>query len=429
MHIVKVGINYQIAPLAIREKISFSDNETVTAMQVLIKENLIHENVIISTCNRTEIFAVVEDIKGGIVTIQQFLLDWFNLSENQLVPYVQYRVNDEAVVHLFRLMIGLDSMVIGETQILGQVRDTFLTAQEGQTTGEVFNELFKRAITFAKRAHRDTSISERSVSISYVAVELAKQIFGCIENKHVVILGAGEMGELTLKNLKASGVENITVVNRTLERAKKLAHPFHAKAVHMGQLLYVLKDTDILISSTSSDEVVFTKDSLQAIRGNEQNKPLIIIDIAVPRDIDPSVNTLNNVHLYDIDDLQGVVDKNLAARKKVARQIEKKLEYELSSFNNWMAMRDAVPAIKALREKALSIQENTLNSIYNKLPDLTEREMNVLEKHTKSIIHQILEAPIKRAREMGENKEGQEKIELFQGIFGLNLEETEPKGD
>jgi len=429
MHIIKVGLDYQNAPLEIREILTFSESDVVEAMQNLKTKDLILENVIVSTCNRTEIFAVVEDIHSGIDSVHDFLMNWFKVTEDQFVPYVQSLVDDEAVDHLFKLVIGLDSMVIGETQILGQVRDAFLTAQSNGTTGTLFNELFKRAITFAKQAHRNTAISEQAVSISYVAVELAKKIFTNIQDKHVVILGAGEMGELALKNLQGAGVRQITVVNRTLERARKVAEPFNASAVHMGQLLHVLREADILISSTGSDEPVLTKESLQPLQKERRGNPLFLIDIAVPRDIDHSVKELDHVYLYDIDDLQNVVDKNLETRHKAAAVIETQIGYELSAFSNWVAMRDAVPAIRALREKSLTIQEGILHSLYRKMPDLTEREIKLLEKHTKSIIHQLLEEPIKHAKKIGENNEGREKMLIFKDIFGLHIKDESTRLD
>ena len=420
MHIIKMGLDYQIAPLNVREKLSFSEDDVVEAMQVLSTCDQVLENVIVSTCNRTELFAVVDETDAGIASMENFLMDWFQLKEDEVIPYLEYLIDDEAIEHLFKLVVGLDSMVIGETQILGQVRNAFLTAQSKHTTGKIFNELFKRAVTFAKRAHKDTAISEQAVSISYVAVELSKKIFGDMKDRHVVILGAGEMGELALKNLQGSGIGKVTVVNRTLERAKAVAERFNAEAMHMGKLLHVLRDADILISSTGSDDIVLDKESLLPIQKDRRGNPLFIIDIAVPRDIDQNVQELDSVYVYDIDDLQYVVDKNLETRKKAATIIETQLDYELSAFHNWVAMRDAVPAIRALREKSLCIQEKTLNSIYRKMPDLTEREIKVLQKHTKSIIHQLLEDPIKRAKKMGENKEGQESIQLFKDIFGLS---------
>lgn len=423
MHIVKVGLNYQVAPLDIREKVTFSNDEIKEAMLELKEQYNVMENVIVSTCNRTEIFAVVTQPHIGIATVQQFLMDWFHMEEDDFLPFLQTLKDKDVIEHLFKLVTGLDSMVIGETQILGQVKDAFLTAQELETTGTIFNELFKRAITFAKRAHKDTVVSEQAVSISYVAVELAKKIFGDIKKKHVVILGAGEMGELALKNLQGSGASEITVVNRTLEKAEKLAKKFSANAVHMGQLLHVLKDADILISSTGAEEVVLNKQALLPVQKLRRGNPLFIIDIAVPRDIDRSVEELDSVFLYDIDDLHGVVDKNLEARKQAAKIIEGQLVDEICAFKNWVAMLDAVPVIRALREKSISIQERTLKSIYRKIPDLTEREKKVLQKHTKSIIHQLLEEPINTAKQMSKYQESDEALDLFKEIFGLDMVE------
>ncbi|MFC0301072.1 glutamyl-tRNA reductase [Virgibacillus soli] len=423
MHIIKVGFNHQIAPLAIREKLSFSESELETAMRKLNDQYQMKENVIISTCNRTELFALVHNAQEGLASIKQFLLDWFKEDKDEIAPYLQHLKGDEAIKHLYKLAVGLDSLVIGETQILGQVRDAFLTAQQIRATGKIFNELFKRVITFAKRAHRETKISEQAVSISYVAVELAKKIFGDITDKHVVILGAGEMGELALKNLQGSGVTNITVVNRTLERAEKLAHTFHAKAVHMGQLLHVLTDADMLISSTSSTTSILNKESIQSIQKLRKGNPLFLIDIAVPRDIDSDVAKLDNVFLYDMDDLHGVVEQNLETRKRAATMIEAQLVDELCAFKNWVAMLDAVPIMRALREKSIAIQERTLESVYRKMPDLTARERKVLQKHMKSVTHQILEEPIKQLKYMGSNQKSEDELELFKDIFGLELHE------
>ncbi len=419
MYIVKVGLNHETAPLSVREQMSFADDSLDEAIVKLSEQHGVIENVILSTCNRTEIFALVEQEHLGIATIQQFLMDWFQLQADEVLPYLHAVTEDDAVDHLFKLAVGMNSMVLGETQILGQVRDAFLRAQALQVTGKIFNELFKRVITFAKRAHRDTAVSEQAVSISYVAVELAKKIFGEIQNKHVVILGAGEMGELALKNLQGAGVKKITVVNRTLERAQKIADQFNAEAVHMAKLLHVLQDADILISSTSSDELVLDKASLKPIQKDRKGNPLFLIDIAVPRDIDPNVADLDSVFLYDVDDLHGVVDRNMEARRKAANVIEGQLVDELAAFHNWVAMLDAVPVIRALREKSLSIQERTLTSMFRKMPDLTEREKKVLHKHTKSIIHQLLEEPMKHAKRLGENGESEEALQQFKDIFGL----------
>lgn len=417
MRIIKVGVQHQACPIEIREKIAFSQDDIEPAMLELNRMTYIKENIIVSTCNRTEIYAVTEDVNEGMKVIDQFIASWFQLEQDEFTPFLKRLSDEEAILHLFRLTAGLDSMVLGETQILGQVKQAFLTAQEIKTSDKLFNELFKRVVTFAKRAHKDTAIGEQAVSISYVAVELAKKLFGKIEQQHVLILGAGETSELTLKNLQGAGVSNITVANRTLENAQTLAEKFQAEAVPIDALEQALSKSDIIISSTAATKAVLTKEMLMPIQKKRKGNPLFIIDIAVPRDIDPSIAELDSVFLYDIDDLEEVVNENIAARRKTAALIEKQLIPELASYNNWVAMLDAVPLIRALQEKSLHIQAQTLESIQRKMPDLTEREIKVLQKHTKSIIHQILEEPIKQVKSMGKSEKD---LKMFQTIFGLD---------
>ncbi|HLQ98237.1 MAG TPA: glutamyl-tRNA reductase [Candidatus Dormibacteraeota bacterium] len=417
MHILKVGISHQTAPLEMREKLSFSEEAVIQAMLELQKQHVISENVIISTCNRTEIYAVTEHIETGAAAIQEFIANWFQLEGDEFAQFFNCTEDGQAIQHLFKLATGLDSMVIGETQILGQVRQSFLTAQKLQVTGRIFNELFKRVITFAKQAHRDTAIGKQAVSISYVAVELSKKIFGNIEGKHIVILGAGETGELTLRNLQGAGVSNITVINRTLERAEQLANKFVAQAVPFEDLLESLKEADILISSTASTASVLTKEKLQPILEERKEKPLFLIDIAMPRDIDPTVAELEQVFLYNLDDLQNVVDENMEARKEVAHLIEKEVETELNSFYQWLEMLEAVPVIQALQEKSMAIQEAILTSMYQKMPELTDRETKIVQKHIKSVTHQLLKEPMNYVKQVGNKEKALEEVRL---IFGLH---------
>ncbi|WP_404453301.1 glutamyl-tRNA reductase [Virgibacillus necropolis] len=425
MHILKVGFNYKSAPVEIREKLTFSEQDIDNAMLLLKTQKSILENVIISTCNRTEIYAVVDQIHTGRYYIKQFLAEWFQLDKEEFSPYLRIVESEGAVEHLFKVSAGLDSMVLGETQILGQVKQTFLTAQKMKTTGTIFNELFKQAITFAKKAHKDTAISEHAVSISYAAVELAKKIFGDLQNKHIVIFGAGKMGELAVKNLHGSGAKKITMINRTFEKAVELAEKFDANAEHSGNLVKVMQDADILISSTGSDSVVITKEMLEPIQKKRKGSPLFLVDIAVPRDIDPAISKLDSIFLYDIDDLQDIVDQNLNSRKQAAEAIEIMLEAEIVSFKEWLQTLGVVPVISALRQKALSIQADTMESIERKMPDLTAREKKVLNKHTKSIINQLLKEPVTQAKEFAAGKDSDEKLELFMDIFGIKEEVKE----
>src|SRR5690606_3120766 len=236
MHTLVVGVNYRSAPVEIREKLSFIETELPQAMQALKEQKSILEDVIVSTCNRTEIYAVVDQLHTGRYYVKQFLADYFGLPQESFSQYLFVYEQEEAVEHLFRVTAGIDSMVLGETQILGQVRNSFLAGQEYGTTGTVFNQLCKQAVTLAKRAHSETAIGENGESVTYAAVELGKKIFGSLKNKHVVILGAGKMGELAIKNLQGSGANHVTVINRTFEKAEAVAEKFEGKALPMNQL-------------------------------------------------------------------------------------------------------------------------------------------------------------------------------------------------
>ena len=419
MHTLVVGLNYKTAPVEIREKLSFAEHTIPEAMAALQQQKSVLENVIVSTCNRTEIYAVVDQLHTGRYYIKQFLAEWFHVPMEEFSPHLIIKEQDEAVQHLFRVSAGIDSMVLGETQILGQVRKSFLNGQELGSTGTVYNHLFKQAVTFAKRAHTETAIGENAVSVSYAAVELAKKIFGSLSKKHVAILGAGQMGELAMENLYGSGVGEVTVVNRTLEKAATLAAKFNGQAKSMQELQCTLLEADILITSTGATNYVIDFEVMQYVDRLRKGKPLFLVDIAVPRDIDPRVGDLANVFLYDIDDLQGIVEANLAERERAAMQIEEMITGEVRQFKEWVQTLGVVPVIAALRKKASTIQEETMASIENKMPNLTERERKLLSKHTKSIINQLLKDPILQAKELATEKNAAEKLELFQQIFGI----------
>jgi glutamyl-tRNA reductase len=419
MHILVVGLNYKTAPVEIREKVSFQPADMSDAISLLRKQKSILECVIVSTCNRTEIYAVTDQLHTGRYYIKSFLADWFNIDKEELSPFLSIRDGEAAVEHLFRVSAGLDSMVIGETQILGQVKDSFLESQKLSATGSIFNKLMKQAITFAKKCHSETDIGENAVSVSYAAVELAKKIFGGLQNKTILIVGAGKMGELTAKHLHASGGNEVLVINRTFEKAKEVAEKFHGVAHPFNDLEKLLVKADIVISSTGASDFVITKEMAAPAIKKRKGLPLFMVDIAVPRDLDPALHDLESVFLYDIDDLEGIVESNLAERKKEAEKIEILIEAEIVDFQSWISMLGVVPLISALREKALNIQAETMQSIERKLPDLTEREKKILSKHTKSIVNQLLRDPVTRAKEMAGQADANEQLQLFTEIFAL----------
>ncbi len=421
MHIITVGLNYKTAPVEIRERLSFQEDVIETAMTELQKQKSVLENVIISTCNRTEIYAVVDQLHTGRYYIKEFLSKWFNIEQEEFTPYLFIYEQEAAVEHLFRVTAGLNSMVLGETQILGQVRQSFLQSQEIDATGTVFNQLFKQAITLAKRAHAETEIGANAVSVSYAAVELAKKIFGKLDGRHVLVIGAGKMGELAIKNLHGSGATKVTVMNRTFEKAEVLASRFDGQAKTMNELQCALVEADILISSTGSKEYVITKELMTSVQKMRKGRPLFMVDIAVPRDISPELSDLDSVFLYDIDDLEGIVQANLAEREKAAANIGLMIEEEIVEFNEWVNLLGVVPVISALRQKALAIQAETMESLDRKLPHMSDRDRKVLSKHTKSIVNQMLKDPILQAKELAGDKRAAEKLDLFMQIF--NIEE------
>lgn len=425
MHIIVVGLNYKTAPVEIRERLTFDSSKIGEAMSQLQNKKSVLENVILSTCNRTEIYAVVDQLHTGRYYIKEFLSEWFQLDQNEFSPYLFIYEQDGAINHLFQVVCGLNSMVLGETQILGQVRTSFLEAQTVQSSGSVFNQLFKQAITIAKKAHTETEIGANAVSVSYAAVELAKKIFGTLQDKNVLILGAGKMGELAIQHLYSNGAKNVTVINRTFEKAQHLANRFEGQAKSLQELQCALIDADIVISSTGSSSFVITKGMMSTIDKIRKGNPLFMVDIAVPRDLDPQLAELESVFLYDIDDLEGIVEANLQERQKEAEKIMIMIEAEIVEFNEWLHLLGIVPVISSLRNKALGIQEETMQSIERKLPHLSERDIKVLNKHTKSIINQMLKDPILQAKELASAPDREEAMQLFMKIFNLETNNTQ----
>ncbi|MET3682560.1 glutamyl-tRNA reductase [Alkalibacillus flavidus] len=422
MHFVALSMNYRTAPVDIRENLAFSDDQLSEAMQQLNAQKSILENVIVSTCNRTELYVVADQLHTGRYYVKKFLADWFEMDVDYMANFIEVKEDDEAIEHLFNVAAGLDSMVLGETQILGQVKSAFQRAQDEEASGLMFNQLFKQAITNAKQAHKETGIGQNAVSISYAAVELSKTIFDNLKNQHVVILGAGKMGELAVQNLHGSGVENITVVNRTIEKAEEVAAKFSGEARSIDELSDVLEQADIMITSVGTDDYILNKQHLKPVLKERHGKPLFMVDIAVPRNLDPDIEQLDDIFLYDIDDLQGIVDQNLAERQEAAQEIRQMIEAEMHEFNEWVKTLGVVPIISALRQKALTIQQDTMASIERKMPDLTAREKKVLNKHTKSIVNQMLKEPILQAKEMAGEDHADDMLKMFVRMFGIEEE-------
>lgn len=427
MHVISLSLNYRKATVEEREKVQFNEVELTDALHKLRTEKSILETVMLSTCNRTEVYIVSDQVHTGKYYAQSFLADWFNVDLEVIKKIIDVKVGEEAIEHLFYVTAGLDSMVLGETQILGQIRDAFFKAQNEQTTGTIFNKLFKEAITVAKKGHNDTDISKNAISTSYAAVQLVNKIFEKNRTTKAVVIGAGEMSEQSVLNLTSNGIKDITIVNRSIENAKKLADKFGCDYQTMDKLENSLMETDLVISSTASRNYVITEEVLQEVQAKRANRPLILIDIAMPRDIEPSTTPYENVYMYNVDDLQGLIDSNLETRQQEAKKVELMIEKAQEDFDTWVNQLGVTPVIQALRSKALSIHEETFKSVERKMPGMTDREKTVISKHMKSIINQMLKDPITYTKEIGNEKQAMKKLKEIEMLFGIEEEVEEVK--
>ncbi|MBA3925136.1 glutamyl-tRNA reductase [Listeria rustica] len=424
MYILSVGLNHTSAPIEIRERLAFNPEEEEMALVSLHQEKSILENVIISTCNRTEIFAVVDQIHTGRYYIKRFLANWFQMDMQILEPYLLFFEEEEAVKHLYRVTSGLDSLIIGETQILGQVKDAFTSAQTIGTTGTILNQLFRESLHFAKNVHHTMKINENAVSISYAAVEVVKKACADVKNKKTVIVGAGKMGVLAIQNMLGAKISDVTLLNRTSARAENVAEKLGVQSRDYASLSEQLKCADIVITSTSATTPIITQHMLTETMAERENA-LVIVDIALPRNVEATCAGIPNVTLFDIDDLGGVIQENTQQRQAMVIEIEEHIEAACVNFYEWEKQLGVFPIIKDLREKALALQAETMQSLSNKLPDLTDREQVIVGKHMKSIINQLLKHPISELKEMATSSDAAHDIEVFQNIFDLQKAKME----
>jgi glutamyl-tRNA reductase len=348
------------------------------------------------------------------------MADYHGLDRHELVRYLYISEGEAVVKHLFRVVASLDSMVLGEAQILGQVKEAYEHSFSANASGRIFNKLFRQSFELGKRVRTETEIGENAVSISYAAVELAKKVFDSLEGRTILILGAGKMRELTAKLLVCNGVASVLVANRTFERAQELAERFEGEAIRYDDLYERMRDADIVISSTAATHYVVTKDRVAAAMRGRGGDPLFIIDIAVPRDIDPEVNDVNDVFLYDIDDLNGVVSSNLDERMREAEKVEAIIADEMAAFEAWLESMEVVPTVAAIRAKADSIRQAELAKAYKRLGGLSEKELKTVEAMTSAIVNKILHGPTNRLKQSAGEVDGVMYIEAARHLYGLD---------
>jgi glutamyl-tRNA reductase len=390
--IVLIGINHKTAPVELRECIAFSGEESIAALQTLHRQPNINEVLLISTCNRVELLFVTEDKTRTITAAKDFIAEHNQIPLEQFDDALYIHEGNEAVRHVFRVASSLDSMIVGEPQILGQIKDAYRMSTDVKSSGVILNRLLHRTFFVAKRIRTETGIGDHAVSISYAAVELGRKIFGNLAGKSVLLVGAGEMAELAVEHLIRNKASDIYVANRTFENGVELAKKFNGKPIRFEEITNFLVTADIVISSTGSSEYVITGDQVKKIIRKRRNRPIFFIDIAVPRDIDPRVNRLTNSYVYDIDDLQGVVDDNIEDRQHEAIKGERIIDEAVISFRQWYDSLEVVPTIIALRKKLESIADaeikKTLNS--NKIP---AESVSAIQKMSVALINKILHDP------------------------------------
>jgi glutamyl-tRNA reductase len=420
MAVVVVGLNHTTAPVAVRERLAFSDAALTEAL-THFRPPEVQELVILSTCNRVEMYMQTSDVDASVASAVAFVAVCHAVPPTQFTPHLYQWSELEAVRHLFRVAASLDSLVLGEPQILGQVKAAYLAAQAAGRTGMIFSQLFERALRVAKTIRTETGISDHAVSVSYAAVELAKKIFESLQQRTVMVLGAGDTAELAARHLVSQGVTRVFIANRTSERAVLLAQALQAKAIPWEAFPEHLAYTDIVISSTSAPHPIIAPAMVREALRARRSRPMFFIDIAVPRDVDPAVNTLENVFLYDIDDLHNVVQENRRERQHEALTAEALVWQEVQQFQQWLAVRDAVPTIVAMRQHAEAIRLQELERALHKLGPLDERQRRVLEALTCGIVNKLLHAPtvyLKRASPEGQVRDA---VHVVRHLFNLDV--------
>ncbi len=413
MNLVLLGINHNTAPIEVRERLAIPASRLADAMRTLLHQPGIREGLILSTCNRVEIVTLQDDAsatENNKADLLRFLHEYFSVPPQTLQPHLYEFREREAVRHLFRVASSLDSMVVGEPQILGQVKESYTIAREVGAVSSQLDPLLQRAFTVAKKVRNETQIGSSSVSIASVAVDLARNIFGSLEGKTVLLVGAGKMSELAARHLIQQGAANILVANRTQSRAEKIAAQFSGPAVHTEAIpfddLYAQAPrADIVITSTGAPQKLFGRSHGQHFLHQRRNRPMFFIDIAVPRDVDPGMNEVEGCFVYDIDDLQQVAAANLADRSREAAAAETIVSDEVEKYQQRLQSRDAVPAILALQQNAEAIREAELARSAKRLAALTPEQREAVEALTRSLTAKLLHPQLTALRESARKKD------------------------
>lgn len=398
MTLLALGINHQTAPVDIRERVSFAPERMSGALREFTESTRIREAAILSTCNRTEVYCCAAEDDGSRI------LDWFGayhkLAPADLKPYLYLHPDQDAVRHMLRVASGLDSMVLGEPQILGQMKDAYHTATQAGTVGKLLSRLFHHTFSVAKQVRTDTAIGSSPVSVAFAAVSLARQIFGELGEQTALLIGAGETIDLTARHLVENGCGRLIIANRTVERARALAEQFSAYAIALSDMPKHLAEADIVISSTASSLPILGKGAVERALKQRKHRPMFMVDIAVPRDIEPEVEELRDVYLYSVDDLREIIDENLKSRQDAALQAEEIIDTQVASFMGWLGSLDAVGTIRAFREQAEATRDEVLDKALRRLA-AGDDPRQVAEELARLLTNKLIHTPTARLQQAG----------------------------
>jgi len=425
--IVVVGLNHRSAPVEIREKIAFPASEIGCALRGLLEREQISEVVILSTCNRVEVWILATVGYQGTAIVENFLASFHKIPFSELNGHLYHFEGEEAIRHLFRVASSLDSMVLGEPQILGQVKDAYGYAAEFRSIGSVLDKFFSKAFFVAKRVRTETRVASSAVSVSYAAVELARKIFGDLKDKTAMLIGAGEMCELAARHLLSAGIKGILVTNRTFERAAVLAEEFRGTPVRFDDFRDHLQRADIVLSSTGASHAILTRDDVERVIRVRKNRPMFFIDMAVPRDIDPGANQLDNVYVYDIDDLNNVIETNLEERQKEAAKAEEIVVAEVRNFLRWLDAQQVTPTIVSLRQRYEEVRKAEVEKALSALGTDDPKTRKVVEALSASMLNKMLHAPIAAMKRESDGRSPMKMVAAVREIFGL--QEPEKAGE
>jgi glutamyl-tRNA reductase len=418
--IVIIGLNHKTAPVEVRECLAFANEDNPKVLETMRQEPYVDEVVLFSTCNRVEFLLATKDTSKATEAIKDFLAEFKKTPRDTFENALYTYEGDEAVRHIFRVASSLDSMVVGEPQILGQIKDSYQEASDHRSCGVILNRLMHRSFSVAKRVRTETGIGDHAVSISYAAVELGRKIFGELEGKSVLLIGAGEMAEQAVEHLVTNRAEPIYVANRTFERGLEIAEKFKGTAIRFEEVRDYLKQVDIVISSTGAPTYILVRSDFKGVMRARKNRPLFFIDIAVPRDIEPEINRITNVYVYDIDDLKGAIQGNIEERQQEARRGERIVDGAVVQFRRWFQSLDVVPTVVSLRDKVEEIRQAELKKTFASLTSASEDDKAAIDRLTAALVKKILHDPTVFLKESGHRDKKSLYLDIVRSLFKLD---------